>query len=241
LPVIITNNLTRSFGKFVAVNSLQLSVEKNEVFGLLGPNGAGKTTLLRAICAMVRATGSITFDGHELTRLRTPQIAALGVGHVPAGRGTFSALTVMENLRLGLSSSSRKGTGDREGDLARVLETFPILAEFRDRTAGQLSGGQQQMLALGRALLARPRLLLIDEPSLGLAPLVTKDLFATLATLTGDWGLSILLAEQNAKLSLELCSRAVVLVSGRVALAGPAAELSTSDLHRAYLAGAAHS
>jgi branched-chain amino acid transport system ATP-binding protein len=206
---------------------------------LLGPNGAGKSTVLRAITGLVGATGSVTFAGRNQIGRKTAAIAAAGIGHVPAGRGTFNGLTVLENLRLGLTNRRREGAGPtaRGADLSRVLATFPILDQFKDRIAGQLSGGQQQMLAIARALLTRPSLLLIDEPSIGLAPLVTRDLFATLATLTGEWGLSVLLAEQNARLSLDLCSRAYVLVGGRVALAGSATSISLADLHAAYLSG----
>jgi branched-chain amino acid transport system ATP-binding protein len=200
--------------------------------------GAGKTTLLRAVSRTVATTGGIVFDGVDLTRQAPPSVAALGIGHVPGGRGTFTDLTARENLRLGLSGRRDARTARRR-DLDLIVSTFPVLADQLDRPAGQLSGGQQQMLALGRALLARPRLLLVDEPSLGLAPMVVRSLYDTLRHLQATWGLAVVLAEQNARLCLDLADRAYVLTGGRVALSAPAASLGLTELHRAYLGGAA--
>jgi branched-chain amino acid transport system ATP-binding protein len=200
---------------------------------LLGPNGAGKTTTLRAVCGMVRTSGAIRVAGRDVTGLATEKVARLGVAHVPEGRGTFAGLTVAENLRLG-------GYGRRDpevrGDLDRWYDVFPRLAERRQQTAGSLSGGEQQMLAIARALLSRPALLLLDEPSLGLAPKITRELFAVLARVKAEQGTSMLLVEQNATLALELADSAYVLEAGRTVLSGSAADIRTDEsVRRVYL------
>jgi branched-chain amino acid transport system ATP-binding protein len=228
--------LTAGYGGVRVLHGIDLTVGENEIVAVLGANGAGKTTLLRALSGTVRSAGRVTLGGRDLTRTGAARIARGGLGHVPQGRGTFTGLTVEENIRLGVVSrpaASRDRTAD---DLERIYATFPVLREMRRRPAGALSGGQQQMLALARALLARPRLLLIDEPSLGLAPLTSADMFTVLASLRQEWSLSVLLAEQNARASLRVADRGVVLARGRVVASAPAADLAAdAGLRAAYL------
>ncbi|WP_216870451.1 ABC transporter ATP-binding protein [Modestobacter excelsi] len=234
--------LTAGYGAVRALHGIDLTVGENEIVAVLGANGAGKTTLLRALSGTVKAAGRASLGGLDLTRTGAHRIARAGLGHVPQGRGTFTGLTVEENVRLGLLSRPAGSRGQADGDLARIYETFPVLQEMRRRPAGALSGGQQQMLALARALLARPRLLLIDEPSLGLAPLTSADMFAVLSRLREEWSLSVLLAEQNARASLKVADRGVVLARGRVVATAPAAELAAdASLRAAYLGTAADS
>jgi branched-chain amino acid transport system ATP-binding protein len=228
--------LTAGYGGVQVLHGVDLSVQENEIVAVLGANGAGKTTLLRALSGTVKSTGGISFASRALTGTSAARIARAGLGHVPQGRGTFSGLTVEENVRLGLISRPAATTSHADGDLERIYDTFPVLREMRRRPAGALSGGQQQMLALARALLARPRLLLIDEPSLGLAPLTSADMFSVLARLREEWSLSVLLAEQNARASLKVADRGVVLARGRVVAAAAAAELAADEgLRAAYL------
>jgi branched-chain amino acid transport system ATP-binding protein len=234
-PLLSVEGLTARYGTIEVLYGIDLTVDEGEKVVLLGPNGAGKTTLLRAVSRTVAARGSISFDGQSLMRRDPSGVARLGIGHVPAGRGTFVDLSVLDNLRLGQIGAARRGPASRQADLDLIFDTFPILADFRGRLAGQLSGGQQQMLALGRALLGRPRLLLVDEPSLGLAPLVVRQLFETLAQMQSLWGLALLLAEQNARLSLNLADRAYVLAGGRVVLSDTPGQISAEGLHAAYL------
>ncbi len=225
--------LSASYGPVRALHGVDLSVGEGEVVALLGPNGAGKTTTLRAVCGMVRTTGRVRVAGREVTGLATEKVVRLGVAHVPEGRGTFTGLTVAENLRLG--AYGRRDPQVR-ADLDRWYEVFPRLAERRQQTAGSLSGGEQQMLAIARALLSRPALLLLDEPSLGLAPKVTRELFAVLARVKAEQGTSMLLVEQNATLALELADSAYVLEAGRTVLSGPAAQVrSDESVRRSYL------
>ncbi|WP_448639367.1 ABC transporter ATP-binding protein [Geodermatophilus sp. URMC 63] len=228
--------LTAGYGGVRVLHGIDLTVGENEIVAVLGANGAGKTTLLRALSGTVRSAGQVTLAGQYLARTGAARIARGGLGHVPQGRGTFTGLTVEENIRLGVISrpaASRHRTTD---DLERIYATFPVLREMRRRPAGALSGGQQQMLALARALLARPRLLLIDEPSLGLAPLTSADMFTVLGSLRREWSLSVLLAEQNARASLRVADRGVVLARGRVVAAAPADELAADEgLRAAYL------
>ena len=205
-------DLHARYGNTQVLHGLNLDVAEGQVTALLGANGAGKTTTLRALCQlMVQTTGSITLDGVALNSRNTEQIARLGVGHVPDGRGTFMALTTEENLRLGAFSRA-------------------------SQQAGTLSGGEQQMLAIGRALMGRPRLLLLDEPSFGLAPLVVKDIFAIMRRINQEQKVSILLVEQNAKLALDIADTAYLLETGRVVLHGPSSDMRSNDaVRRAYL------
>ena len=228
-------DLHARYGNTRVLHGLNLDVAQGQVTALLGANGAGKTTTLRALCQlMVQTTGSISLDGVALNSRNTEQIARLGVGHVPDGRGTFMALTTEENLRLGaFSRSSRAGLAE---DMDKVYGYFPRLRERASQQAGTLSGGEQQMLAIGRALMGRPRLLLLDEPSFGLAPLVVKDIFAIMRRINQEEKVSILLVEQNAKLALDIADTAYLLETGRVVLQGSSADMRSNDaVRRAYL------
>ena len=226
--------LRAGYGPVRALHGVDLAVQEGGMVAILGPNGAGKTTLLRALTGMVHTSGRIGFDGRSLAGLSTSTIARLGVAHVPEGRGTFPALTVEENLRLG--AYTRHDAAGVRADIDRWYGVFPQLAERRGQAAGNLSGGEQQMLAIARALLLRPRLLLLDEPSLGLAPMVTRELFAVLGLVKREQRTTMLLVEQNANLALELADHAYVLEAGRTVLAGPAGQVrSDEDVRRAYL------
>lgn len=228
-------DLHARYGNTQVLHGLNLDVAEGQVTALLGANGAGKTTTLRALCQlMVQTTGSITLAGEALDTRNTEQIARAGVGHVPDGRGTFMALTTEENLRLGaFSRASREGMAD---DMEKVYQYFPRLRERHAQQAGTLSGGEQQMLAIGRALMGRPRLLLLDEPSFGLAPLVVKDIFAIMRRINQEQKVSILLVEQNAKLALDIADTAYLLETGRVVLSGPSSDMRSNDaVRRAYL------
>jgi branched-chain amino acid transport system ATP-binding protein len=219
-----------------ALHGVDLEVGEGEMVALLGTNGAGKTTTLRAISGTVTTSGEIRFDGTDLARRPAHRVARLGVGHVPEGRGTFTDLTVAENLDLGNLARGRRARGRSAADLDAVLDLFPILREFSQRPAGALSGGQQQMLAIARAILGRPRLLMVDEPSLGLAPMVVGEILRNLRVLQTEWQLSILLAEQNARRALAVADRAYVLESGRVVASGTSAQLKENTaVQDAYL------
>ncbi len=234
-PMLRVEGLRVNYGPVTAVRRIDLEVGRGEVVALLGANGAGKSTLLRAISGLVRPrAGRILLDGEPIGHLPPARIVRLGIAHCPEGRRVFGSLTVADNLRLGAAArQDRAGVGaDRE----RMLALFPVLRERLHQPAGTLSGGEQQMLAVARALMAAPRLLLLDEPSLGLAPLLVQTIFATLAALK-EQGVTMVLVEQNAKLALEVADRAYVLRTGEVGLAGTAAELrADADLvARAYL------
>jgi branched-chain amino acid transport system ATP-binding protein len=219
------------YGPVKALHDVSLTVGEGELVAVLGANGAGKTTTLRAVSGTVRRSGDVLFDGQKLPR-RPEATARAGIAHVPEGRGTFSELTVWENLRLG--AYVRRGKVTEEAK--RVFGFFPRLEERRGQQAGTLSGGEQQMLALGRAMMARPRLLLLDEPSLGLAPLVVKEIFEALARMKERDGLSVLVVEQNANLALAHAERAYVLEVGRVVVAGTSAELRAHEsVRKSYL------
>jgi len=231
-------------GKTHVLKGVSLEVGRGELIALIGANGAGKTTVLRTVSGLLRPRqGRVLFDGDDrpesavqLDTLAVESIVGLGVSHCPEGRQVFSSLTVRENLLLGAFSRPQDQTV--EADYQRMTELFPILGERRNQAAGSLSGGEQMMLALGRALMARPRLLLLDEPSLGLAPLVVEKIFALLAQLHGE-GMTILLVEQNAGMALDLAQRAYVLELGVVALSGSGSELAANDqVQAAYLGGA---
>jgi branched-chain amino acid transport system ATP-binding protein len=226
--------LRASYGPLQALHGVDVTVEEGGVVAILGPNGAGKTTILRALSGMVRTSGRATFDGRSLIGLPTERIVRLGVAHVPEGRGTFPTLTVEENLRLG--AYLRRSAAEVNEDLERWYGVFPRLADRRSQAAASLSGGEQQMLAIARALLLRPRLLLLDEPSLGLAPMVTKELFTVLGRIKREQHTTMLLVEQNANLALELADHAYVLEAGRTVLAGPAGQIKTDEhVRRSYL------
>ncbi|MGI5460945.1 ABC transporter ATP-binding protein [Streptomyces sp. CA-249302] len=239
-PLLETRGLVARYGSVQVLHGIDIAVPQGEIAVLLGPNGAGKTTLLRAISRTVSTRGAIEFDAQDITGRSAARTARAGVGHVPEGRGTFVDLTVEENLRLGGLARPRVRRASAGQDLQLVYDTFPVLAEMRRRAAGLLSGGQQQMLAIGRALMARPRLLLIDEPSLGLAPLLTRQLFDVLVRVRDGWSTSLLIAEQNARLSLEIADRVIVLTGGRVAAAGPVAGFRDGDVIRHAYLGDAH-
>jgi len=226
--------LDASYGPVQVLRGLDLRVEEGEVVVLLGANGAGKTTTIRAICQMIDTSGSVTMCGTELVGKRPEHMAGLGIAHVPQGRGTFPELTVDENLEVG--AYVRKDRVAIRGDMDRWFELFPRLAERREQLAGSLSGGEQQMLAVARALMSRPRLLLLDEPSLGLAPLIIQDLFSKFAELNENEGTTMFVVEQNANVALDIADRAYVLEAGKIVLSGTASDLRADDaVRRAYL------
>jgi branched-chain amino acid transport system ATP-binding protein len=231
MPLLELEGVEARYGPVKALDGLTLAVGEGEVVAVLGANGAGKTTTLRAVSGTVRRAGRIELSGRPLPR--SPEaVARLGVAHVPEGRGTFAELTVEENLRLG--AYTRRG--DLDDDYARVLALFPVLDRRRSQQAGTLSGGEQQMLALARALMQRPRLLLLDEPSLGLAPRVVAEIFGVVRDLNAEEGLSVLLVEQNARIALDIATRAYVLEVGRVAVEGVSEELRENEsVRRSYL------
>jgi branched-chain amino acid transport system ATP-binding protein len=227
------SELRAGYGAVRVLHGLDFSVDEGEVVVILGANGAGKTTTLRAISGMIDAGGRVVFDGHSIAGRRPEQIAAAGIAHVPQGRGTIVDLTVDENLRIG---AYRRRGPEIDSDLDRWYSTFPRLKERRTQQAGSMSGGEQQMIAVARAMMSRPKLVLLDEPSLGLAPLVTQELFRTLAELNRADGVSMLLVEQNAGLALKLAARGYVLEVGTIVTSGPSAELADNDdVRRAYL------
>jgi branched-chain amino acid transport system ATP-binding protein len=233
-PILQAKGLEAWYGPARALHGIDFDVEEGGVTAVLGANGAGKTTILRALSGLIRRAGDIRFRGRPIGALATEDIARLGVAHVPDGRGTFMDLTVEENLRLGAHVRA-----DRQGvrkDFDRVCALFPRLAERRRQQAGTLSGGEQQMLAIARALLMRPELMMLDEPSFGLAPLVVTEIFRTLAEINRDDGVSLLIVEQNASLALDLADRAVLIETGLVALIGPSQAIRADDaVRRAYL------
>lgn len=227
-------DLDARYGAVQVLRQINLEVEEGEVVVVLGANGAGKTTTLRAICGMVSTSGSVVLDGQEIRGKDTADIVRMGLAHVPQGRGTFPELSVADNLNLG--AYVRKDRKAVEEDLERWFETFPRLKERRSQTAGSLSGGEQQMLAVARAMMAKPRLLLLDEPSLGLAPLIIDDLFRRFGEINRDTGTTMLIVEQNANLALNIATRGYVIESGRIEVGGTAHELRTNDAVReAYL------
>jgi len=231
LSLLELRDLAARYGEVEALHGVTLQVAAGDFVAILGANGAGKTTTLRAISGTVKTSGDVLLDGERVYR-RTPEgMAKRGIAHLPEGRGTFTTLSVLDNLRLG--AWVHRGTSRR--DLARVFEFFPRLYERRDQQAGTLSGGEQQMLALGRAMMAKPRLLLLDEPSLGLAPIVVREIFDVLRQLN-ESGTTILVVEQNASLALAAARHAFVLETGRIVLAGDSASLREDEsVRRSYL------
>jgi branched-chain amino acid transport system ATP-binding protein len=233
-PLLAVDDLTAAYGSTQVLHGVSFALEPGQITALLGANGAGKTTTLRAICQMVRTTGSVRFDGRQLIGQGTEDVVRLGVAHVPDGRGTFAALSVEDNLRVG--AYLRRDRVRVAEDIDRVYERFPRLAERRQQQAAALSGGEQQMLAISRALMLRPRLLLLDEPSFGLAPRLVAEIFRILRTINTDDRVSMLLVEQNARLALELAQHAYLLETGRVVLAGTSRELMADEsVRRIYL------
>ena len=232
-PVLALDRVHAAYGPVQVLHGISLEVARGEVVVVLGANGAGKTTTIRSICGMVTTKGSVKLSGQEIVGRRTADVARLGVAHVPQGRGTFPDLSVDDNMRLGAFTRKDKEVAD---DIERWYEVFPVLGERRASAAGNLSGGEQQMLALGRALMSKPKLLLLDEPSLGLAPLVVQGVFERLGRIKADGGTTMLIVEQNANLALAIADRAYVLEAGTIALSGTAAELQQDDaVRRAYL------
>jgi len=226
--------LQAQYGPTQVLHGMDFAVEQGGITTILGANGAGKTTTLRAVCGMVRTRGEISFAGQRIDGLATESIVRLGVAHVPDGRGTFLHLNVEENLRLG--AYTRRDKAEVAADFERVYAYFPRLKERCRQQAGTLSGGEQQMLAVSRALMLRPRLLLLDEPSFGLAPLVVQELFEIFRAINVQDGVSILLVEQNASLALKLAQRAYLLETGRVVVSGSAEEIRGNEsVRRSYL------
>ena len=222
------------YGQSQALHGLDFALAEGSIVTLLGANGAGKTTTLRALCGMLRMSGEIRLDGKPIAGRATEDIVRLGIAHVPEARGTFVRMTVEENLRLG--AMTRHARGGIAADLDQVYAEFPLLRERRQQQAGTLSGGEQQMLAVGRALMLRPRLMLLDEPSFGLAPLVVEELFENLRRLNGERGVAMLIVEQNAALALDLAEHAYLLETGRIVMAGPAREIAKDEaVRRSYL------
>src|SRR6185369_2196570 len=226
--------LHASYGLTHVLHGIDFAMEEGHITTLLGANGAGKTTTLRALCGMVKTQGEIRFGGQRIDGRATEDIVRLGIAHVPDGRGTFANLTTEENLRLG--AYTRKDKAAVEADLERMYGYFPRLKERRVQQAGTLSGGEQQMLAVSRALMLRPKLMLLDEPSFGLAPLIVKELFGILRTVNEKERVSMLVVEQNAAMALDLADHAYLIETGRVVLSGTAADIKKNDaVRRSYL------
>lgn len=232
MSLLAMRDVRAGYGPLEVLHGISLDVEPGEIVVILGANGAGKTTTMRAVSGMIGRQGQVTFEGADISSTSAEKIVRLGIAQVPQGRGTFAELTVEDNLRSG--AYVRRDAVD--ADIDRWYEVFPRLAERRSQRAGSLSGGEQQMLAIARALMSKPKLLLCDEPSLGLAPLITQELFEVLKKLNADEGLSILLVEQNANLALKVAHRVYLLETGNVVASGTAAEISSDDsIRKAYL------
>ncbi len=234
MSLLEVKGLKVAYGGIVAVRGIDLAVEQGELVALIGANGAGKTTTLKALAGMLRpAGGSIHFDGHAITREAAHRLLPRGIALVPEGRGVFARLTVLENLEMG--AYIRDDRAAVKADIARVFELFPRLHERRAQVAGTLSGGEQQMLAIGRAMMGRPRLLLLDEPSMGLAPMMVQKIFEVIRMISAE-GVTVLLVEQNASLALQAASRGYVMESGAITLTDNAAALLASpQVRQAYL------
>ena len=232
--MIEVKNLVNSYGDHYAVNHLSFTVEDGQIFGFLGPNGAGKSTTLKTVSGMMHSrTGSIEFLGEDITHTPSHNLVYKGLAHVPEGRRIFQQMTVLENLEMG-AYLHKKPTRE---ELKDIFTRFPRLQERRDQVAGTLSGGEQQMLAMGRALMSRPKLLLLDEPSMGLAPLLVKEIFNIIKEIN-ESGTTVLLVEQNANMALSIADKAYVLETGRITLSGTAKELASSEaVRKAYLGG----
>ncbi len=227
--------LQASYGDLQVLRDIEFSIEQGGVTTLLGANGAGKTTTLRALCGMVRRRGEIRFEDREIGRMSTEDIVRLGIAHVPEGRGTFGSMTTEENLHLG--AMTRASNSDIGADVERCYHYFPILKQRRTQQAGTLSGGEQQMLAIARALMLRPKLMLLDEPSFGLAPMIVRQIFDILAELKRNSGVSMLIVEQNASLALELADHAYLIETGRIVMSGEARAIAADESVRAAYLG----
>lgn len=229
-------NLNIKYGAIHAVKGIDLEVKQGEIVTLIGANGAGKTSILKALSGLVKASeGTITYEGHVLNKMSAQDIMKLGISHVPEGRRIFSGMSVLENLELG--AYQRK---DKEGikqDLESIYQRFPILKDRSKQNAATLSGGEQQMLAMGRAMMSKPKLLLLDEPSMGLAPILVREIFSIIEDIKKQ-GVTVLLVEQNARMALSIADRAYVLETGKVVMSGTGKELAESeDIQKAYLGG----
>jgi len=238
-PLLEIKNVETYYGKIQALKGVTMDVKPGEIVTLIGANGAGKSTLMMTICGDPRAAaGQVVFDGQDITSLQTHEISRLNIAQSPEGRRIFPRMTVYENLIMGATTST---PAYFEEDLARAFDLFPRLRERKDQRGGTLSGGEQQMLAIARALMARPRLLLLDEPSLGLAPLVVKQIFDAIKVLNKKDGLTVFLVEQNAYHALKLADRGYVMVNGNITMSGTGKELLASEeVRAAYLEGGAH-
>jgi branched-chain amino acid transport system ATP-binding protein len=234
--LLLVRGVTAYYGNIIALRGVDLEVRRGEIVALIGANGAGKSTLMMTICGNPRArTGSIVFDGTEITNLPTHEIMRRDIAQAPEGRRIFPRMTVLENLQMGVTNI---GFDNFAADLERVYALFPVLARRAQQRGGTLSGGEQQMLAIGRALVSRPRLLLLDEPSLGLAPLIVRQIFQVLRELSDRDGLTIFIVEQNAYHALKLADRGYVMVNGTITMAGAARELlARGEVREAYLQG----
>ena len=232
--VLSCENVTASYGAIQALHGVNLEVNEGEIVVVLGANGAGKTTTLRAICNMVATDGKVMLNGNDISKSDTADIVNAGVAHVPQGRGTFAALTVLENLEVGAYTRT---DNEVRSDIEMWFE-YPVLGERQTQAAGSLSGGEQQMLAVARAAMSRPTMMLLDEPSLGLAPLIIEDLFQTFAQLNKEQGTSMLLVEQNANLALEIADRGYLLETGEITGSGSAEELRNDPAVQAAYLGA---
>lgn len=232
-------NVETHYGKIIALRGVDMSVKEGEIVTLIGANGAGKSTLMMTICGSPRASsGTITYDGEDITGMPTHEIMRKSIAQSPEGRRIFPRMTVMENLVMGAETA---GNEDEEGSLVRVFDLFPRLKERRNQRGGTLSGGEQQMLAIARALMSKPRLLLLDEPSLGLAPIIVKQIFDAIRDLNESDGLTVFLVEQNAYHALKLAHRGYVMVNGKITMAGTGAELlAKEEVQAAYLEGGRH-
>ena len=234
MALLEVKGLHASYGQTRVLHGIDFAMEKGSITALLGANGAGKTTTLRSLCAMVKTQGEVSFDGRRIERMATEDIVRLGVAHVPDGRGTFLNLSTEENLRLG--GYVRRDKKTVESDLERMFGYFPRLRERRRQQAGTLSGGEQQMLAVSRALMLAPKLMLLDEPSFGLAPLLVRELFGILRAINQREHVSMLLVEQNAAMALDLADHAYLIETGRVVLQGSSNDLKSNDsVRRSYL------
>jgi len=230
------HGLVAGYGAVQVLHGLDLTVNDGEVAVILGANGAGKTTTMRAISGMIQRSGTVNFDGGDICRTAPSDIVKLGIAQVPQGRGTFTDLTVEDNLRAGAYTRIGERAAGVDADMREWYEIFPRLHERRSQKAGSLSGGEQQMLAISRALMSKPRLLLCDEPSLGLAPIITQELFAILGRLNTERGLSILVVEQNANLAVKIAHSVFVLETGTIVASGTADEIAGNDsVRKAYL------